>query len=94
MGSGEEPVWSNDGSELFYVEHLSDRSRLLAARIEPGDPPSVSSHRAVVEDFRYEPVGNHANWDVMPDGRFLVAEPESGWLAALIFNWAPPEERD
>ena len=94
MGSGEEPVWSNDGSELFYVEHLSDRSRLLAARIEPGNPPSVLSHRAVVEDFRYEPVGNHANWDVMPDGRFLVAEPESGWLAALIFNWAPPEERD
>ena len=94
VGSGEEPVWSNDGSELFYVEHLSDRYRLLAARIEPGNPPSVSSHRAVVEDFRYEPAGNHVNWDVMPDGRFLVAEPESGWVAAFIFNWAPPEERD
>ncbi|MGE0555753.1 MAG: protein kinase, partial [Gemmatimonadales bacterium] len=89
---GVEPAWSRDGRELFYVEQgVPGASRLLSARIGPGDPPRVEARRVVVDVFPSEPVGNHTNWDVTPDGRFILAEPEQRGRLGLIFNWAPPE---
>jgi eukaryotic-like serine/threonine-protein kinase len=90
---GSEPVWSRDGRELFYLEKSAGHSRLLAARVMAGDPPRVESRRVVMNRFPSEPVGNHANWDLLPDGRFLIAAPESQGRLGLIFNWAPPRGR-
>jgi len=88
---GTEPAWSHDGRELFYVEQaVPGVSRLLAARVVPGDPPRVEARRVVMDPFPAEPVGNHTNWDVMSDGRFVLAEPEQRGRLGLIFNWAPP----
>jgi serine/threonine-protein kinase len=91
-GPGEEPVWSRDGRRLYYVEHQGNTSRLLAARIEPagpGEPPRVASREIVIDPLRYDPVGNHANWDVTPDGRFVFIEPLSGGRLMMVFDWRP-----
>jgi hypothetical protein len=49
----------------------------------------VVAHTVVLDHFRYEPVGNHANWDVMPDGRMVFVEPLPGTQLELIFDWRP-----
>ena len=89
-GHGEEPRWSPDGRELFYVEHLRDRSVLRAATIAVGDEITVSNHRVVLDPFAYHPVGNHSNWDITPDGQFVVVQPmTTTWNIGLVFNWRP-----
>jgi eukaryotic-like serine/threonine-protein kinase len=91
-GSGEEPVWSRDGRRLYYVEHQGATSRLLAARIEPGAPgapPRVASREIVISPLRYDPVSNHANWDVTADGRFVFIEPLAGGRLMMVFDWTP-----
>jgi Tol biopolymer transport system component len=94
-GPGEEPVWSRDGRRLYYVEHQGAKSRLLAARIEPGTPgapPRVASREIVLDPLRYDPVGNHANWDVTADGRFVFIEPLAGGRLMMVFDWRPTGE--
>ncbi len=91
-GPGEEPVWSRDGRRLYYIEHQGGPSRLLAARIvpaTPGAPPRVASREIVIDPLRYDPVSNHANWDVTPDGRFVFIEPLSGGRLMMVFDWRP-----
>jgi hypothetical protein len=92
-GVGEEPVWSRDGRRLYYIEHQGAAARLLAAQIEPDGPaapPRVAGRAVVIDPLRYEPVGNHANWDVTSDGRFAFIEPASGSRLTMVFDWAPP----
>ncbi|HEU4699234.1 MAG TPA: protein kinase [Gemmatimonadales bacterium] len=91
-GAGEEPAWSRDGRRLYYVEHRGSAARLLAARIAPGGagvPPRVAGREVVLDPLRYEPVGNHANWDVTPDGRFVFVEPVGGGRLEMVLDWAP-----
>jgi eukaryotic-like serine/threonine-protein kinase len=91
-GSGEEPAWSRDGRRLYYVAHQGATSRLLSARIEPGAPgapPRVVSRQVVIDPLHYDPVSNHANWDVTADGRFVVIEPLAGSRLMMIFDWRP-----
>ena len=87
--SGEEPVWSRDGRQLLYVEHLGDSTRVLAARLADDSPPRVLARDVVLGYVRYEPVGNHANWDVMPDGRMIFVEPVATQALTMIFDWRP-----
>jgi Tol biopolymer transport system component len=94
-GPGEEPVWSRDGRRLYYVEHRGVTSRLLAARLEPGPPgapPRVVSREVVLDPLRYDPVGNHSNWDVTADGRFVFIEPLAGGRLMMVFDWRPTGE--
>jgi serine/threonine-protein kinase len=91
-GSGEEPVWSRDGRRLYYVEHQGPASRLLAARFDPGPPgapPRVVSREVVIDPLHYDPVSNHANWDVTADGRFVFIEPLAGSRLMMVFDWRP-----
>jgi Tol biopolymer transport system component len=91
-GPGEEPVWSRDGRRLYYIEHQGAASRLLAAHIDsakPGALPRVASREIVIDPLRYDPVSNHANWDVTPDGRFVFIEPLSGGRLMMVFDWRP-----
>ena len=41
-------------------------------------PPRVVSREVVIDPLHYDPVGNHANWDVTADGRFVFIEPLAG----------------
>jgi Tol biopolymer transport system component len=74
---GREPVWSRDGRELFYTQ---DEAMLAVAVERTGE---ALSFKAAVELFR-EPsylrsgVSIRRSYDVAPDGRFLMIQPEGG----------------
>ncbi|MEO8227559.1 MAG: protein kinase, partial [Gemmatimonadota bacterium] len=86
--AGEEPVWGPDG-RLFYIEHRGEKSRVRAVRLGVGESPVVIGRSTEVEDLVYQPVGNHANWDILPDGRKVFVEPGAGSELVLVFDWAP-----
>jgi Tol biopolymer transport system component len=74
---GLEPVWSRDGRELFYRR---DDTMLAVAVEQTGE---ALSFKAAVELFK-EPsflrstVPVRGSYDVAPDGRFLMIQPEGG----------------
>ena len=68
---GEDPLWSPDGRELFYLEPGSP-ARLMVMSVEteldftPGD-------RRLLLNWPYAVVGDGRNFDIAPDGdRFLA----------------------
>ena len=89
---GQEPVWSRHGSRLYYVVPQGTTSRLMSVRLGDGVPPRVLERTEVFEQLVYEPVGNHANWDVMPDGRLVFIEPVTGTQIVVVSDWSPERE--
>ena len=83
---GTQPMWSRDGNELFYRE----ASKMMAARITTTPQVRVSSRTALFDD-RFL-TSNATNYDVLPDGRFIMIESASGSAPQLfaIVNWKPP----
>ena len=53
----------------------------------------MGAREVVIDPLHYDPVGNHANWDVTDDGRFVFIEPVAGGKLTMVFDWAPPQER-
>jgi serine/threonine-protein kinase len=67
-GGGAGPVWSPDGSALYY---RSQRDRLLmVASIGPGGRPGRSRSLFAAERFRFS--GNAPAFDIHPDGKRFV----------------------
>ena len=64
---GQEPVWSRDGTELFFRNGY----KMMAVTVEPG--PSFGQPRLLFEE-PYELPGNRVGpmYDVAADGRFLM----------------------
>ena len=89
---GEEPVWSRDGRRLYYVEPRATASRLIAARVGPGTPARILSREVVLDPLQYEPIPNHANWDVAPDGRLIFVEPLAGSRLLMVSDWKRPAQ--
>ena len=81
---GSEPVWAPDGRELFYREG----TRMMAVTIDAGgqaQPPRVLFDG----DFARGTI-DAANYDVMPDGRFVMVQrpsPTSGPTVHVLINW-------
>lgn len=50
------------------------------------------SREVVLDSVQAEPVANHANWDVTPDGRFIFVEPVAGNRFLMVSDWAPRGE--
>jgi serine/threonine-protein kinase len=77
---GEEPVWSRDGTELFYWEPAS--ADLVAARVttEPGFAVSERNFLFSLADYqRGQEYCCHPTYDVHPDGeRFIMIRRLSG----------------
>ena len=84
---GTAPVWGRDGREIFYLE--GRRMMAVSVSTEPEfdfDPPT-----ALFEgDYIPDPFGN-PNYDVAPDGRFLMIrggrEQASRHRINVIVNW-------
>ncbi len=82
---GTEPVWSRDGSRIFY----RDRSRRMVEAVW-SDAGGVTAREVLFDarEFLSDPV--HPAYDVHPDGRFLMGEladnPEIGivWVENFI----------
>jgi dipeptidyl aminopeptidase/acylaminoacyl peptidase len=85
---GDEPVWSRDGRELFYVN--GDKMMAVEVRTQPafsaGTPQLLFTGR-----YEISPNGT-ADYDVSPDGkRFLKIQPTSSEQATtqinVVINW-------
>jgi eukaryotic-like serine/threonine-protein kinase len=82
---GDEPRWSRDGKELFFRQG----SRMMAVTVDTTGSFTASAPHLLFEgDF--DDVGGIADYDVAPDGRFLMLKPEikvETPRLALIVNW-------
>ena len=88
-GGGNAPVWSRDESEIFYLQG----KRMMAVEVEEGQGVELELGRpeALFEgDFVPDQFGN-PNYDVHPDGRFLMLRSAGGEAARhrinVVVNW-------
>ncbi len=88
-GGGTEPRWSRDGRELYFVSG----GKLMAAAVLPGPSFNPGAPRALFSVEGYRRARNHQQYDVAPDGRFvMIRDPAvsvgavyvEGWLAELL----------
>jgi serine/threonine-protein kinase len=83
---GDQPAWSPDGRELFYVEPGSP-PRLMAVAVERGDELMLGVPQPLIMAWPYM-TGPGRYYDVDPSGqRFLVLKP----LSAAPSNAKPPQ---
>ena len=85
LTGGTEPVWSRDGSELFY----RNGSELIAVDVETR-PRFRVRNREVLFEGPYTLWPYHSNYDVHPDGqRFVMIKPYEGDSPRLVvvLNW-------
>ena len=92
-GGGSEPMWSEKGDELFF----RGEDQMMAVRVGPGAPLSVTVPRKLFADIYTSKGAQHAGYDVARDGRFLmVKDMAAGQRAAggrvqtnfvVILNW-------
>jgi eukaryotic-like serine/threonine-protein kinase len=67
-GGATEPRWSRDGRELYFVSG----GRLMAAAVTPSPSFHVGNPRALFSVEGYRRARNHPQYDVAPDGRFVM----------------------
>ena len=94
-GGGRQPVWSKKGDELFF----RGEGAMMAVRVGPGAPLSVTAPRKLFEDRYYNKGLAHTGYDVARDGRFLmVKDPSAGQASSttsalpqtnfiVVLNW-------
>ena len=89
VGGGTGPVWSKDGRELYY----RNDDELMAVRVSAGSEPQPFGPPSPLFKDRFSRLGLLAvptsNYDVAPDGRFLMVEPtgSSGTSLVVVVNW-------
>ncbi len=90
------PAWRHDGKELYY---LNPAGSMMAAPIavtgatpEPGAPVVLFPTRIPVGGADTGPAWQY---DVAPDGRFLINNPLDSAAApiTLLMNWRPPAKK-
>ena len=95
---GVHPRWSPDGKELYYI---APDAKLMAVPIsatattfEPGPPTALFQTRRVGGGSNV--VGRGHQYDVAPDGRFLINVEAGGGTPpiTLLFNWKPSGPQD
>ena len=85
---GYQPAWSRDGKELFYRSGHGNR-KMVAATFET-EPDFRITHVEELFEGQYQRHIQWRNYDVAPDGRFLIIK-ESQELTPLginvVLNW-------
>ena len=67
IGPGHEPLWGPDGRELFY---RVPGGGVMVVDVETGDTFERGAPRQLFPDTYH--FGGSQNWDLAPDGRFLM----------------------
>lgn len=85
---GDRPRWSRSGREIVY----RSGKRMMAARVAMGDSLTVDRPRVLFEGELEEGGDCTPNYDIAPDGRFLMIEPSGDPGPAsshlvVIDNW-------
>jgi serine/threonine-protein kinase len=88
---GRNAVWSPDGRELFY-RRLTDDA-MMAVRIQTVPALSIGTPTVLFESRGYRRSVATRNWDVAPDGRFLLIKEDTPVAASerpviLVQNWS------
>jgi serine/threonine-protein kinase len=83
IGSGREPVWSHDGTRLYY----RDDRHIVEARFTTAPSFAVTSRQTLFDDtFLRAPF--HANYDVTPDGtHFMFLKATDDAELITVYNW-------
>jgi hypothetical protein len=83
-GGGREPRWSADGTELFYRRG----TQIMSAKVRTGTTLAVVGPPRVLFSGPYD-FTQDDNWDVLPDGRFLMikSDPAAGAQLLAVFHW-------
>jgi hypothetical protein len=84
--------WSTRGDELYYIAPDATLTAvpvsIKSGTLEAGKPTPLFRTRRVGGGA--DVVGSHHQYDVAPDGRFLInVEPESTTPITLLMNWKP-----
>jgi Tol biopolymer transport system component len=85
---GSEPIWSRDGTSLFY----RGPSRMMVATVVERPAPMVAKRDSLFID-RWERSVDHGAYDVFPDGkRFVMTRPakqaiEKRPTLFVVLNW-------
>jgi dipeptidyl aminopeptidase/acylaminoacyl peptidase len=86
VNGGTEPVWAPNGNELFYREG----DRMMTVTL-PGGTTRLTQPRRLFEGEFTRGTMDSPNYDVMPDGRFvMVQRPQetSGQATVhVLINW-------
>ena len=95
---GKDPRWRPDGTALYYI---APDSRLMAAPIassgtvlQPGLPTALFQPRIAFGGTVV--VGTRQQYDVAPDGRFLInvnADESTAAPITVITNWNPEAKK-
>jgi serine/threonine-protein kinase len=87
-GGGNEPLWSPNGRELFFID---GSSRLVAAQIRTAGGFAVGELLPLFNAQFYVRAGFHQSYDVTRDGRFLFTRPRRAAAAeqplVQVTNW-------
>ncbi|HAK55862.1 MAG: hypothetical protein QF463_07300 [Vicinamibacterales bacterium] len=84
---GSEPVWSRDGRQLFY--RRGNEMLVVDVTTADGTLELGASRRLFERPFDVD-LGSHlANYDVAPDGRFLMLQPaEPSRAIRVVLGWS------
>ncbi|MBA2626542.1 MAG: PD40 domain-containing protein, partial [Gemmatimonadales bacterium] len=97
-GGGVAPLWSRNGTELFYLSRTND---MMAARVKAGETIDVGTPVALFR-VRDALLGAEATyytpWDVARDGRFIMARLVAGTngdagAIIVVENWLSELQR-
>ena len=82
---GTEPIWGRDGRSLYYRGPLGE---VIRVAVTTGASFSIGA-RQVMLTGDYLTDSSHPNWDVAPDGRFLMLKRAGDDAQTIVVhNWA------
>ncbi len=93
QNGGTEPVWARSGRELFYLGVGDNSTPLIAATVETGAEFKVTSRKPLFSANEFEGATPHSNYDVMPDGRFVMVRQGKLSEIVIIQNWKAEVKR-
>ncbi len=81
---GTEPVWNRSGTALYYLNTLG---QIVETRVTTGATFGIGERRVVVSADQFTDA-SHANYDVSPDGKFLILKRAGAESQGIIVrNW-------
>ena len=87
IGPGEQPLWGQDGSELFY---RIPGEGVMVVDVDTADTFERGTPRQMFPDKYHSSLGG-GNYDLAPDGRFLMitqgGTPTASPEIVVVQNW-------
>jgi hypothetical protein len=84
IAGGTEPVWSRDGKKLYY----RDGRKIVEATVATTPGFRTVSQAPLFDDIYVPAPSPHANYDVAPDGRFLMVRNAQTPRLTVVYGWA------